>query len=730
MGPMNDYKDYIEIKNVYSWFLAISFFLITVLFSQFSFAQEREREYDLELRKETVNITGKPIDFALTVNGGIPAPTLRFVEGEDAVIHVKNSTDEDTSIHWHGLLVPWNMDGVPYLNTPPIKPGETFTYRFRLRQSGTYWYHSHMNLQEQRGVYGGIVIEPKTNMIPVDHEVVMVLSDWIDEHPQAVLAKLKRDGDYYGWKKDTVPSFADAASKDSLGAYLKNQWNRMGGMDFGDVGYDAFLINGNIENNALQNLKQGDKVRIRIINAGASSYFYVNLGKQNFMVVAADGIDVQPVMAKELLMGMGETYDIMFTVPENKSYEFRATSQGVQGYASAYLGHGDIEHAPNKPKPNIYKMGMGGMSHGGGDMNHSGSDNGSDASIHGRHRMNMNNSVSDIDGEKPMPMRLKYSQLKSKTPTNFPEGTPETELKIVLGGDMERYAWFLNGKYLSEDTYIDIEEGKVIRFVLENKTMMHHPMHLHGHFFRLLNGQGDFSPLKHTVDVVPMSSVTIEFLADEPGQWFFHCHNLYHLKAGMGRVVRYVGFDRPEDEPKKIKEGLDNLIATDSKFYPGVEVGAYSNGATWDIRFNGGRYEVQVEGEITEYDHEKSENEVYVKRYFSRYFNVFGGVELDEQKFRPMVGAFYMMPLNFELISYVNTEGTLAFNIEKAIQITKRFYIEANVDVRFEDRFRETEVESEVSLNYSINRNLSLGLRYQKQDNLDDKIGIGFRFLW
>ena len=697
------------IKKLESSFFVFAFL---VLFSNTTLAAKRV--YDLEIKKETVNKTGENVDFALTVNGRIPAPTLRFMEGEEAVINVTNSTNEETSVHWHGILIPWNMDGVPYLNTPPIKPGKTFTYRFRLRQSGTYWYHSHTNLQEQRGVYGAIVIEPKVNPIQVDHELVMVLSDWINEHPQAVFARLKRDGHAYAWKKNTIASIADAISKDSLSDYLKNQWNRMDGMDFGDIGYDAFLINGNIKNNkVLPNLRQGNKVRIRIINAGASSYFYINLGRQHFKVISADGMDVQPVMTKEILMGMGETYDILFTVPDNRAFEFRATAQDITGYASAILGKGHIEYAPDKVKANLYKMGNAHDGHGGdrGDL-HSG---------HGKDR---------DSGMSEMNMTLKYSQLKAKTSTHFPKDTSEMEFKIVLGGDMERYVWWLNGKTLSEDTYIDIKQGHVIRFILQNATMMHHPMHLHGHFFRLLNGQGNFAPLKHTVDVSPMNSVTIEFLANEPGQWFFHCHNLYHMKSGMTRVIRYTNFKRP-DETKETQKGLRQIIKAGSKFYPSIQVGAFTNGATWNIRLNGERYEIQSEGEISKFNSKKIENEIYVKYYVSRYLSILGGLEWRDQKFKPMLGASYITPFNFELIGYVNIAGDFLFMVEKMIQITKRLYVESEAEFRIQGGFEEIEFEYGLSINFSLNRNWSIGVRYEQNDHIeDDNIGIGLNFKW
>ncbi|MBC85580.1 MAG: hypothetical protein CL677_00255, partial [Bdellovibrionaceae bacterium] len=563
---------------------------------------------------------------------------------------------------------------------------------------------------------------------PVDYDVVMVLSDWIDEHPQQVMANIKKDGDYYAWKKNTVPNYIDAIKEGALRDYLRNQWNRMDGMDFGDIGYDTFLINGKNKSNILPNLKKGDKVRFRIINAGASSYFHVNIGKQHFKAISADGMDVQPVMTKELLMGMAETYDILFTVPEdNVAYEFRATPQDVTGFASVTLGRGHhTEMAPMKMKPSIYKMGM---SHG-GDMDDGGGHDGD----HGGHSMAMAEMGDDVDMGMTMP--LKYSQLKAVQKTSFSDDKPVMEFEIELNGDMERYVWSLNGKLLSEDTYINIEEGSVIRFKLKNKTMMHHPMHLHGHFFRVLSGQGDFAPLKHTVDVppcmpgMPMSCrpVVMEFLANEPGEWFFHCHNLYHMKAGMARVVKYTNFERPTYPIETAQTPIKEFKKMDSKFYPSGQVSAYSNGATWDIRYNGGRYEVAIEGEITDYDREKIENEIYVRHYFSRYFNAFGGLEYEDEKLSPIAGISYVIPLNFEVIGYLTGDGDMVFSIEQTVQITKRLFVEAEAQHRFSgDSGEDDESEYGFGLNYQINRRVSIGARYINRDDIDDYYGVGIR---
>lgn len=747
-------------RNLFVVFLLKVLSFLIMLTSTTSFSNQRE--YHLEVKKEVVNKSGKKeVDFALTINGGIPAPTLRFVEGDEAIIHVKNSTNEETSIHWHGLLLPWNMDGVPYINNPPIQSGQTFTFRFKLRQTGTYWYHSHTNLQEQRGVYGAIVIEPKKQEIAYDHELVLVLSDWIDEHPQAVLARLKRDGDSYAWKKNTVSSIAGAIQRDSLGAYLKNEWVRMGGMDYSDVGYDAFLINGNMKNeNVLTGLKKGDKIRLRVINAGASTYFHVNIGKKAFDVISADGIDVVPVSTKEVLIGMAETYDLLFTMPSSEAFEFRATAQDITGYSSLIIGDGVLEKAPDRVKPNLYKMSMSGMDHMSmgamdhmnmGDMDHSKMksmkmDHGKMDSMknkdckmgsmkmdHGKMdhcKMGSKNMAKDsMDSDILVP--LKYSELRSKTPTNFPKDTPTMEFKIALGGDMERYVWWLNGELLSEDSYIDIEEGSVVRFILQNGTMMHHPMHLHGHFFRLLNGQGDFSPLKHTVDVSPMGTKTIEFLANEPGQWFFHCHNLYHIKQGMGRVIRYKNFDRGK-EPEFMKTGLNKMLAHDSKFYPRSKISLYSNMAKWSLGANGGRYALDIEGNAIEYDAKKMESTFSLKRYFSKYFSLLAGIEVRDLELSGIAGFSYVIPLNFEVMAYLNTESESVLSIEKMIQISKHFYFETEAEFRWVDDMKELEEEYGFGLSYSLNRQWAIGVSYDRIEELEteDRTGFGVSYKW
>jgi FtsP/CotA-like multicopper oxidase with cupredoxin domain len=289
------------------------FFLITC---SFSFSWAKVVHYELAIENNAASFFGKQADFALTVNGTIPGPTLEFTEGDEAEIVVKNKLSKgEVSIHWHGLLLPPSEDGVPYVNTPPIFPGKERIFRFPIRQNGTYWYHSHTGLQEQKGVYGGIVIHPRKKNIFADKELVVVLSDWSNEPPEKIIGHLRKDGDYYLHKKGTVRSIGGAWAAGQLGTYFKNEWDRMGDMDLSDIGYDGFLINGKPDSQLLETFP-GQKVRIRIINGAASTYFNLALGRSEFEVISADGKDIEPLHSREILMGMAETYDILFTMPK------------------------------------------------------------------------------------------------------------------------------------------------------------------------------------------------------------------------------------------------------------------------------------------------------------------------------------------------------------------------------------------------------------------------------
>lgn len=312
------------------------------------------REYHLELAEQMVNKADKDV-LAITVNGGIPAPTLEATEGDELVIHVNNTMNQETSIHWHGLLVPNDQDGVPYMTTPPIAAHSSATYRFPLRQHGTYWYHAHTGLQEQRGLFGGIVIHAKQGAPAVAHDQLVLWSDWTNENPDEVLRHLKSDGDYYAFKKGSAVSWLGAAQRgtDAVHTLLKGAWERMGPMDVSDVGYDAFLVNGKPQVQ-MRDVKAGQKVRVRMVNASASSYMDVAYAGGKMSVVAADGQDVQPYEVERLQMTMAESYDVLLTVPEGGAYELRASSIDGTGYASYLLGSGALHFAPTFPRPDLY----------------------------------------------------------------------------------------------------------------------------------------------------------------------------------------------------------------------------------------------------------------------------------------------------------------------------------------------------------------------------------------
>ncbi len=528
-------------------------------------------EYDLAVAERVVDLTGRPVR-ALTVNGGSPAPTLRFTEGDLARIRVRNELDEETSIHWHGVLVPPGMDGVPWVSFPPIAPGATFTYEFPLRQHGTYWYHSHSGLQEQRGVYGAVVIAPAAGSPGVDRDETVVLSDWTDEDPARVLHTLKRGGHWYATAKGSAQSLVGAARAGMLGDFFATQLQRMPPMDIADVAYDRFLANGRPETTIPA--AGLDVVRLRVVNASATTYFHLEFAGGEMTIVAADGQDVEPLVARRILVGVAETYDLLLMQPPEGAWELRATAHDRSGQASVWLGAGGRHAAPEVPRPNLFRampglglaeilaltpegaMGMPdravragafdrpGMAHGHGGhaVGGHGDAGAAGAPAHAGHGAALAppGLAEENSAARPWPP---YARLRATRSTAFPPGRPVREVRLTLDGDMERYVWFLDGRALWEDDTIAVRAGEVLRFVLVNRTMMHHPMHLHGHFFRVVNGQGDRAPLKHTVDVAPMSTTVIEFAADERGDWLFHCHLLYHMESGMARVVRYEGFD-------------------------------------------------------------------------------------------------------------------------------------------------------------------------------------------
>ncbi|WP_029293138.1 multicopper oxidase domain-containing protein [Chryseobacterium hispalense] len=524
--------------------------------------------YDLYVKDTIVNFTGKNRR-AIAVNGKLQAPTLYFTEGDTAEIYLHNMLKENTGFHWHGVILPNEHDGVPYLTTKPVKPGETHLYKFKVSQNGTYWYHSHESLQEQIGMNGILVFqkregEPKVNYT---QEIPVLLGDWSDENPMQIARRLHMaNTDWYAIKKNSVQSYWEAIKSGNFGTKVLNEWKRMEAMDVSDVFYDKFLINGQPSSD-YSSLKAGDKIRLRVANGGSSTYFWLNFGGGKIKVIGNDGNDVVPVEVDRLIVGVSETYDIEVTIPENKSFEFRATSEDRIGHASLWLGSGEKIEAPNLPRLKLFE----GMKMMNGMMEMSGNMKPMNMTM-GNQMMDMNEvmypelpeiqrkmtikHMNEMMGiktqeekeehsghsmemkEEKSIKRLSYNLLRSPEKTILPTENVR-ELKFTLEGNMNHYLWTLDNKTVTETDKILVKKGEILRITMYNNSMMRHPMHLHGHDFRLINSKGEYSPLKNVVDIMPMETNTIEFAANQDGDWFFHCHILYHMMAGMGRIFSY-----------------------------------------------------------------------------------------------------------------------------------------------------------------------------------------------
>lgn len=829
------------------------FFIIFITLSFFStFTHGALREYQLTIALQDITIKDKSA-VGMTINGTIPGPTLRFSEGDLARIHVTNTLPVSSSIHWHGLLVPADMDGVPFVTQTPIAPGETFVYEFPIRQTGTYWYHSHSELQEQRGLYGSIVIaDDKTG---IDRDQVVLLSDWTTDLPGSIIKTLKRGSEWYSLQKGSAQSLFGAAKAGRLGDYFMRELQRMPPMDLADVAYDYFLTNG--EPVARLEAKGGETVRLRVINGSATTYFHVNFSGGTMTVISADGQPVKPFETDLFLIGVAETYDILVEMPEGGSYELRATAHDGSGFTSTWLGEGRQHPARTIPKPNLYEpmehgsmgsvfaltpagsMGMpdhlvedgtfdepgiehsthqmpgdsrdagmsghqmtgemnsspekshsvmnpgampgpaeGGMmgsmempvehgkmatsttagsssatmqadthekmDHGQSDMSQTDTmadhgdtgaspDRSGDMGRMGSHDMKQveategkkNDHVSsarsfgnkfgfletDIASRQDRATEggvqrpgTPYKYLKAQSPTKMPSGAAVREVRMTLDGDMERYTWFLNNKPLSETDSIRIREGEITRFIMINRTMMHHPMHLHGHFFRVINGHGEYSPLKHTVDVAPMSTTVIEFYGDEVGDWFFHCHLLYHMKSGMARLVHYEGFE-PASDVARVRErlykdpfyfyGMADISSNMTEGSLTLENSRYTFEALWEAGWQGVD-ETEWEGVLTA--------DYHVNRFSSFFVGAdFLGEGSSSDETRGVLGARYLLPLNIKAAAWVDSDGGARFFLEKEFELTPRVGLHGEVEYDTHSQW-----EGKVGLTYLISKDFSL----------------------
>jgi len=555
--------------------------------------------HELTIGETSFGVAGRQAK-AVTINGTVPGPLLRLREGDDVLLRVKNRLREQTSIHWHGLLVPPSMDGVPGLSFRGIDPGETFDYQFQIKQYGTYWYHSHSGLQEQLGHYGPIIIEPK-NAYPYkfDREYVIVLSDWTFENPYKVLDRLKKQSNYYNMQRRTMGDLLSDIRRDGFGPTLRDRlmWTgmRMDPTDLLDINGSTYtyLMNGRSpESNWTGQFQRGERVLLRVINASAATYFDFRIPGLPMTVVQASGQLVEPVETDEFRIANAETFDVIVE-PDGQPYTIFAESMDRSGYASGTLTPRDGATAPipARRKRALLTMTDMGMNHGAAadgmpgmpGMDHSkmpgmaampGMDHskmpGMDAMPaavgrapgtlpvmleHGPGTHGTDNAMVPMmlgsrlaeagvglgsDGWRV----LRYSDLRSLAAhENFQ--APTREIELHLTGNMERFMWSFDGVPFDKASPIRMNHGERIRLTLVNDTMMNHPMHLHGMWMELENGHGDHIPRVHTVNVKPAERLSLLITADKPGRWAFHCHILYHMAVGMFRIVEVAEAGKP-----------------------------------------------------------------------------------------------------------------------------------------------------------------------------------------
>ncbi len=721
--------------------------------------------YDLYVRDTLVNFTGK-VKRAIAVNGQIPMPTLTFTEGDIAEIYVHNELKESTSLHWHGLLLPNKEDGVPNLTQMPIKPNTTHKYTFPIIQHGTHWYHSHSGLQEQIGMYGNFVMNKresdKTFRKGIDDLLTLpiVISEWTDYNPDNIHRMLHNATDWFAIKKNAVQSYSEAAKAGHLNTKVKNEWKRMLAMDVSDVYYDRIFMNGKQQSDLKSMngklLKGGDNVRLRISNGGASSYFWLNYAGGKFQVVATDGNDVEPVIVDRLIIAVSETYDIIVTIPaDGTAYEFTATTEDKTNLASMFIGDGikqlitpmarlkyfegmKMMNSMMKMDGNLDDMGMS-MSLNQMDMNvvmypeiTGALKKKGDGEMMGMESGNQYNSnaLSKIK-------TLNYAMLKAPEITTLPKGVPVRELKFQLTGNMNRYVWSMDNKVVSETDKIMIKKGENVRITIYNGSMMRHPMHLHGHDFRLLNGKGDHSPMKNIVDIMPMETDTLEFNANVEGDWFFHCHILYHMMSGMGRVFSYEN-QAPNPLIPNPKYAYRKLKKDDKRFHLMTENDFATNGNDGVLMIQNTRWSINSEWRLGYHDKHGYEVETHLGKYIGkmqwlmpfigfdwRYRtlerdtkdqpigekNLFGQINTKDNRQQFSLGVQYTLPMMIQLQTEVYQDGNLRAQLMREdIPIAKRLRASFMVN---------TDKEHMASLRYIAGKNLGFTTHY------DSDMGFG-----
>lgn len=798
-----------SMRKILSLCLIFAFVLIS------SNAFSETKTINLVVAYKTVDFAGKKVQ-AIAVNNQIPAPTLHFKEGDHAVINVFNHLNVGTIIHWHGIILPWQMDGVEGISQPAIKPGKMFRYHFTIRQSGTYWYHAHAGFQEQQGLYGAIIIDPKKSIYHPQKDFTVVLSDWSNTNPEKIFFNLKKDGDYYSPRFPLQPSLfkfihdyrkANPEQKKLLWSdYKMMQQMRMSIYDFSDVAYDAFLLNGkNDQNPWTGKVRAGDVVRLRFIDAAGSTNFHIKIPGHILKIIQVDGNDIHPIDAKKFFITPGETYDLLVKITNSNPAIIYAESSDTLGHAIGALitkPNQIVDYNAVKPFPEPepvtqemmhnmqVSMNYSSMPH---ENTHTVMSSNQKNIMHGQHSMadmndmsnmkdmpmshnahshqnlsmtmkhdmgsahdmadmkNMNTMPMQNQSEK-MPMNMsmkteptiigdnnepytkeiseiktsgtKYQDLISVHKTNYPNKPIAGVIRMELFGYMGRYIWMINGLPEYKAKPIIFEPGKRYRIIFTNESMMHHPMHIHGHWFILRNGHGSHDPLLHTIDVPPGATAVADIDADASGQWFFHCHHLYHMMAGMARVFQYqtiinivhgtekpqryissTGFyNRPivrvDEETPIIPSMIMHPMGHPSRFYMAnfLEVGEDPFHSAQEISFKGmygGDYNklklnaenAEIEkGSITDLD-----LDIFYWRLLSQFWAVEGGVNYFNQPayhpyWQPGIGVDGTMPyfIDTQLRAYFY-QGSIKFDAElsRDIQITNNFFIRLGVESIF-----------------------------------------------
>lgn len=770
----------------------ILFFLSFNLFAN-------NEEINLVVSYKTVTFAGKSVK-AIAVNNQIPAPTLHFKEGDHVTINVYNHLDKETAIHWHGMLVPWQMDGVLGLSQHGIQPGGIFHYQFTLHQSGTYWYHAHAGLQEQQGLYGAFLIDP--SLPPAYHytkDYVVVLSDWSNTQPDKIFANLKKEGDYYSPKFPLQPSLmkfihdyrqASPLEKQKLlDDYKIMQKMRMSIYDFSDVAYDTFLLNGQPPSTLwTAPVKVGDTVRLRFIGAGASTIFRVKIPGTSMQMVHVEGNDVRPYRVNDFTIAPGETYDVLVKIEKKQPYIIYAESIDTVGAA-----YGALITSPNQyvnihqvaafPEPlpvtrEMMSMMMGPMIKGVlpsqaktlfipstnnissmamtqdiSPSDHATSQNEmsmshnmpmehtmASSSSNGMAMTQMNMSTPNEPMNMDMPTEstlkkdvilppnstfvtsanTKYAKMIAVHPTNNPDTPVYGVINMELFGYMDHFIWFINGVPEYNASPIVLKPNKRYRFVFTNTSMMHHPMHIHGHWFILREGKGAYDPLLHTIDIPPGAIMTADVDTDASGQWFFHCHLLYHMMAGMARTIQYstiIDIAQQKALPQNIiaKTGYYNrpIVRVDTaapidpelimhpmphstplSFATFINAGINPVTNFENLTYKGlygtdyNRLELYTnDAQMEKGNVENADMDIFYWHLISQFWAIKGGVNYfykpaEEPYWQPGIGIEGLMPyfINTDIRSYFHAgSAKLDMEFSRDIQITNNFFLSAGI---------------------------------------------------